>query len=749
MDEECDREQFGQKTCKTEGHDGGDLICTDNCVIDDSQCYDCGGVDPCENQICSGHGRCRVADCIPYCECDPGYTPGVDLSCLEEGSCGEVGEDCAEDVDCCMGTCVQMGGPTGYCTGACLTDSDCINNGTDGRDMCCVWGSTANWCQKTAAAGVSCGDHTGTCGTSCAGALSSACADSNICMGWGEDDPNAVCGSQCTTDSDCDACGAPGDFECVPIATGETFCFMKADPCDNTVDCTDPEVCGLVLNADQTGYDGVCRSFGGAATGSVCDLDWHPWDERCTGGLCLGAPDHVRHCSERCVSDADCPTDMLCSYLSLCVDAECTEIFPAPLCWWMPGSQTDCVSTADCAVHETCTYNRAPPDGLLANKCTTEECDPVSPDCGDVGDTCGENLPLCAGKLCLNNGADWWCSAVCDADAQCPVDMHCGPMLVDTQIQGVCAPGTPCLSTADCPAGEVCNPFLGLQDDLKGVCRSNGADPVGTDCDPQASTCKGICLNDKCSEVCAADADCGAGGVCAIFTFCLTQECVSFANIPMCVWSQGSHQACVNHASCPGGEICAYYRDVTDTVQKVCITENCDPAGADCLAVGDTCGEGLPDCWGGICVSHPLFGPGHCSQPCDATTDCSGDMLCVNLRLYDGPTTGVCFSHPGSQTTCATNADCTGEACIPADTVEGVQTICITPLPTDPLCTMCTTDADCGGNSVCIVSQANPGERYCGLPCPVGDECPSGFTCADVGGTVDNCMPLDDSCMTD
>jgi hypothetical protein len=640
VNEECDREQFGLKDCKTEGFDGGDLVCTDNCVIDTSQCYDCGGTDPCENELCSGHGTCRVTNCLPSCECDPGYTPGVDLTCLEEGTCGEVGEDCIEDADCCLGSCMSMGGPTNYCSGPCVTDSGCFNNGNDGRDMCCVWGDPASWCQKTAAAGVSCGDHSGTCGVSCVGGLSSACADGNICMTLAEDDPNAKCGNVCTTDADCNLCTDPNDpgatFECVPIITGETFCYEKPGPCDSTADCTDPEVCTGTLNADQTGFEGVCRNYGGADAGAPCDLEWHPWDERCASGLCL-----AEHCSEWCQGDLDCPTDMLCAYGQFCLGQTCTELAPASVCFWMPGSQADCVSTADCPLHETCTFNRLPPDGLLANKCTTEECDPVSPDCGDVGDVCGDGQPPCGGKLCLGNGVDEWCSALCDADAQCPPDMHCGAMPVDTQVQGVCAPGTPCVSTADCPAGEVCFPVTGPQNDMKGACLDLGTDPLGTDCDPQASTCKGYCLIGKCSEVCAADADCGAGGVCVFITFCTDQDCTGFANIPMCVWLGGSQ----------------------------------DP--------------------------------------------------------------------------CATNADCTAEACMPVPMVAGTQTLCITPLPNHPLCSMCTTDADCGGSSVCIVSTANPGERYCGLPCPVGDECPGGYTCADVGGAVDNCMPHDDSCMND
>jgi hypothetical protein len=551
MDEECDREEFGLRTCKTEGYDGGDLLCTDNCVIDESQCYDCGGSDPCEGQICSGHGRCRVDNCVPYCECDDGYTPGVDLTCLEEGSCGLGGEECTQGDDCCLGLCRNFGGATSYCAEVgCQNHSECVNHGDDGRDMCCVWGPEANYCMKTAAAGVSCGDRTGTCGAHCAGTLGSACAEGNSCIYLFEDDPAPLCGSQCIVDADCSACTDDADpgavFECVEVEWGSA-CVKQDEACADTSECQDGEVCSLILNQDQTAYEGVCYDHGGMDTGAECDWDWHSYDERCTSLLCTQVSgSETGRCSEHCQVEADCPVDMLCSHGAFCVDTACTTMLPVDLCLWMPGSQSACVYTGDCPAGEVCTYRQAA-GGLLDNRCTTEACTPTAADCGDVGDACGEGHPPCAGKLCLDDGTDWWCSALCDQNAHCPAGMYCGPMEVDAQVQGVC---------------------------------------------------------------------------------------------------------------------------------KVL---------------------------------------------------------------------------SGSLSPCTTNADCAGagEACMPIEMIAGVQTVCITPLPTDPLCSMCTVDADCGGDSVCIASLANPGEHYCGLPCPNGDECPQGYACTDVGGAVNNCMPEDDSCLTD
>jgi hypothetical protein len=50
------------------------------------RCLPEGDPDPCEEQDCSGHGRCELDENNqPYCICDEGYGPGPDnLTCTEE-----------------------------------------------------------------------------------------------------------------------------------------------------------------------------------------------------------------------------------------------------------------------------------------------------------------------------------------------------------------------------------------------------------------------------------------------------------------------------------------------------------------------------------------------------------------------------------------------------------------------------------------------------------------------------------------
>jgi hypothetical protein len=85
-DEECDGANFGGVTCRTLGHEGGTLTCT-NCQIDDGSCTDCGdlSVEPPE-------------------DCDPPTSNLMEPSCADIGKGdGPLGcnEDCTYDVSAC------------------------------------------------------------------------------------------------------------------------------------------------------------------------------------------------------------------------------------------------------------------------------------------------------------------------------------------------------------------------------------------------------------------------------------------------------------------------------------------------------------------------------------------------------------------------------------------------------------------------------------------------------------------------
>jgi len=103
-------------------------------------------------------------------------------------------------------------------------------NTADAAEMCCVPGPGFAFCHKIVV-GAQCGDHSGTCGAPCAGALASACADDHLCWGIPMDDPEAHCASLCGTDDDCVACADPDDpaarFVCQPFPAGGRWCAKE------------------------------------------------------------------------------------------------------------------------------------------------------------------------------------------------------------------------------------------------------------------------------------------------------------------------------------------------------------------------------------------------------------------------------------------------------------------------------------------------------------------------------------------
>jgi hypothetical protein len=290
---------------------------------------------------------------------------------------------------------------------------------------------------KPAAAGVSCGDHTGTCGAACSGALNSACAAGNVCRYLFEDDPAPLCGSECTSDADCGSCADASDpgavFACVQVEAGLSFCTKADEACTHSVDCPIGEVCSVRLNQDQTAWEGVCLDHGGLATGQECDWDPHAYDGRCTGLLCTTAIDSATgHCSEQCQADADCPTEMPCVWIDHCTSPGCTTTFPASLCVWLEGSRLACTTNADCsASSEVCAYVNAVDS--VKTLCIT---------------------PLTDSPLCT----------LCDTDADCTGDAMC---ISSVAVPGEKYCGLPCPIGNECPMDFTCAAVGGTVDNCK------------------------------------------------------------------------------------------------------------------------------------------------------------------------------------------------------------------------------------------------------------------------------------------
>ncbi|MCK5804380.1 MAG: hypothetical protein KAI66_16195 [Lentisphaeria bacterium] len=386
--------------------------------------------DLCPENACEPHGRCVVVNSQAQCNCEPPYEACEELTCCYTGR--QMGEPCAEDEDCPLGFCLDYFFNEKYCTSTCESHDECIDHAVaESREMCCVEVETgARMCLKIAE-GHTCGDGTGSCGDSCTGSLSSACAPGHPCLRRSDSDPMAICSSPCATDADCAVCEWSEDPEvsisCIPISGGEKYCLINDaedspdnTPCTTSRDCPENKTCSIV------GIHTVCINVGALPPGSACNDEDDPnnlsYEERCRGLYCFNDM-----CSEVCVEDADCPEGMICRVLSFSNTDD--EIY---VCM----GDKSCYGPAGCPEGESCQPILLGRE--LAGWCNKNEgWDPVGSSCDEDNDTCEV---FCIDTLCTE-----WCSL----NEDCPEDMRCGT--IDFCLTEPCdvpentAPATVCI----------------------------------------------------------------------------------------------------------------------------------------------------------------------------------------------------------------------------------------------------------------------------------------------------------------
>jgi hypothetical protein len=297
--------------------------------------------------------------------------------------------------------------------------------------------------------------------------------------------PYGYCSRPCRVDSECqgdlrDVFSA--SMRCVTADNGEGFCLPGSqEPCVLDGLCPVGEACKLTRTvlAGGEGLSVVCQTEtrGGVAPGQPCVDD--PRRSRngvvrfCSNDFCF---DDV--CSSFCdlaSGDVDCGNpDLDCrrDYLDI-LDYSTVRRTPpeaAGLC--LP---TTCASPAECVGNRAvCTPGLTFRDSPVRKDGLCRADSPDSEGSQGLGDPCedgGSPAALeCGSRFCAGFPPNFYCSGLCDRDADCGVGQLCAiDRLVDSLgpfFSRICryAPGsqTRCDRTVDpaCPVGEVCAPYV-------------------------------------------------------------------------------------------------------------------------------------------------------------------------------------------------------------------------------------------------------------------------------------------------
>jgi hypothetical protein len=562
-----------------------------------SACKQKAEVDPCDSVSCCGQGECSLVGDEARCTCKPGFTVSADgIRCLADDAGACTGKTCSDH-----GCCVLEEDEA-----RCECDPGYRVDPNDPLSLSCIEKRCLNMGEK-------CTD-------------SSECCD-NDCLKYTGQAEGYCTRRDCHSSEECNNYSADGKEMCCVDVGGEYFICMKLGS-----GC----FCG-----DQTG---TCGHSCTCQNDSACAPDYS----------CLRGSDEDTGavCTKPCNTDSDCRE---------CKDDRdpniiftCQPIFGGDT-YCLAAEQPTCDWGGDCTGSDVCVAFPTADDKALEGRCNNLGGLPPGEECDDMADP--NLLPFedrCADFYCMRG----FCSEVCQFDTDCPEHMFCGEVRFrmgdgeDTAAINMCQGGTFCDSGADCEGDDVCQVAQISAYDLVGMCgQFDGLLEVGEECNedvspndlPPAERCKGFyCIFGNCTEVCQENEDCVNGGRCCSVTFGgMGPTGNDTASIGLCRWTPGSGTACRGNNDCPEHETCQYCVKENETVDKFCVTENCDVAHPNCSPPGTAdCSESSNPCWGGLCLVS--MSNSFCSALCETAADCPSGMDCGGMYVTNTQVTGVC-----------------------------------------------------------------------------------------------------------
>ena len=386
-------------------------------------------------------------------------------------------------------------------------------------------------------------------------------------------------------------------------------------------------------------------------------------------------------------------------------------------------------------------------DGAAPGKTDTTGEHPGAGAVGDLGMPCGENSDCESGfcvegpkgsvcsQTCLEECPDGWaCKGVLNTASDevfvcvplggslcspCTVDLQCnGGRCARIEDAGACS--AVCEADGDCPPGYACKPLEA--NDLSGS--FNGCIPPNHTCSCDQTTaglkrtCFAINEHGKCPGFETCDPEAGWQGCSAKTPYVEScdgedNDCDALVDedLPLA-------QPCFNTVegvgSCEGVSVCSG-KDGWVCAGPVPSVEVCDYVDNDC--------DGAPDDPFKLSGEYTAVEHcGACGHSCVGSVP-NGTPACVPSNL--GPQCGVASCNPGF-------FPVNGKQCLP-----DLQT----------LCQPCAAAAQCYYPGAACLALEDGG--YCTKPCTTGDDCPSGYGCSPVDGAGLQCVPETGSCTCD
>ena len=435
VNEECDGQFLNGATCETVGLEGSDLLCTDQCLLDDTACAggpdcgdgacqdavencetcpeDCGLCVTCGDEVCEPGETCQSCepDCGPCCgngQCEPAYDEDCE-SCADDcGACPlKCGNDVCDDGEGCDNCPIDCG--------ECCGNGQCEPGFGEVCDLC---PEDCGECKEKCGDGAcDVGEHCANCAQDCGD-----CCGDGICQ--------AAFGEGCEScPQDCSECPAScGDGQC---GDGESCLLCPGD-------------CGTCCG------DGKCQPEW-AEDCVFCPMDCGDCPANCGDGACGD--------DETCTN---CPDD--CG--ACCGDGHCQPSFGED-CTLCPADCGTCNATCKdglCQADETC---QACPSDCGAC-CGNQVCEPdFGEDCMFCPEDCGVCgcEADCAGKQCGDNGCGGFCGVGCASGEMC-VDGQC---ITPSEEHG----------SLDVHTQPEVNPWYMVEEDEGGDDKSGGCSSAG------------------------------------------------------------------------------------------------------------------------------------------------------------------------------------------------------------------------------------------------------------------------------